>query len=207
MDRALGTVTGIVRRPAIATPDMHRALTFFSQFEDTYRDWLLDNAEQHQYLAAQELRHMGELPTHLYVVLDGMLGIYQVHADGRRDHVGRAGPGQMLGELDWLNSVPVWTTVIAEEPSLIMSWSLEALERMKRARLVLPEDLARYVGRHLGDAERVDSRDLAVATIEDLRAYQTLVTLGLRSRRKTGLRRDDSTGGPFRGTEELLASR
>lgn len=108
---------------------MHRALTFFSQFEDTYRDWLLDNAEQHQYLAAQELRHMGELPTHLYVVLDGMLGIYQVHADGRRDHVGRAGPGQMLGELDWLNSVPVWTTVIADEPSLIMSWSLEALER------------------------------------------------------------------------------
>lgn len=68
---------------------------------------------------------------------------------------------------------------------------LALMRRMKRARLVLPEDLARYVGRWLGTAERVDSRQLRIASIEDLRAYQTLITLALRSHRKAGLRHDD----------------
>jgi hypothetical protein len=68
---------------------------------------------------------------------------------------------------------------------------LALLRRMKRARLVLPEDLARYVARHLGRAERVDSQALHIDSIEDLRAYQTLVTLALRSHRQAGLRRDD----------------
>lgn len=82
---------------------------------------------------------------------------------------------------------------------------LALMRRTKRARLVLPEDLARYVGRWLGAAGRVDSRQLEIASIEDLRAYQTLVTLALRSHRKAGLRRDDPLSRLQRGFRvELL---
>lgn len=84
---------------------------------------------------------------------------------------------------------------------------LALMRRMKRARLVLPEDLARYVGRWLGAAERVDSRQLQIASIEDLRAYQTLVTLALRSHRKAGLRRDDPLSRLQRGFRVELIER
>lgn len=68
---------------------------------------------------------------------------------------------------------------------------LNLLRRMKRARLVLAEDLDRYVGRHLAQADSIDSQALEIASIEDFRAYQTLVTLALRSHRIGGLRRED----------------
>jgi hypothetical protein len=75
---------------------------------------------------------------------------------------------------------------------------LSLLRRMKRARLVTPEDMARYVGRHLREGV-VDSGELEVASIADLRAYQTLLTLALRSHRIGGLRRDDPLGRLLRG--------
>jgi hypothetical protein len=81
---------------------------------------------------------------------------------------------------------------------------LSLLRRMKRARLVTPEDMARYVGRHLVGAS-VDSVALDVGSIEDLRGYQALLTLALRSHRIGGLRRDDPLGRLLRGFRvELL---
>ena len=71
---------------------------------------------------------------------------------------------------------------------------------MKRVRLVLPEDLARYLDRHWGAVgATLDSDALQIETIEDFRAYQTLLTLALRSRRKGGLRRDDPLHRLLRG--------
>jgi len=82
---------------------------------------------------------------------------------------------------------------------------LSLLRRMKRARLVNAEDMARYVGRHLPPDGRVDSAQLEIASIEDLRAYQTLLTLALRSHRLGGLRREDPLGRLLRGFRvELL---
>ena len=76
---------------------------------------------------------------------------------------------------------------------------LSLLRRIKRARLVTAEDMARYVGRHLEGAASVDSGQLSIASIEDLRAYQVLLTLALRSHRVGGLRREDPLGRLLRG--------
>ena len=82
---------------------------------------------------------------------------------------------------------------------------LSLLRRMKRARLVNAEDMARYIGRHLHEGAAIDSSRLEIAGIEDLRAYQTLLTLALRGHRIGGLRRDDPLGRLLRGFRvELL---
>lgn len=82
---------------------------------------------------------------------------------------------------------------------------LSLMRRIKRARLVTPEDMARYVGRHLPSEGGVDSAQLAIESIADLRAYQSLLTLALRSHRTGGLRRDDPLGRLLRGFRvELL---
>ncbi len=92
-----------------------------------------------------------------------------------------------------------------EHPTPEQLARLNLLRRMKRARLVDAEDMARYVARHLPHAGSIDSAQLGIASIEDLRAYQTLLTLALRSHRIGGLRRDDPLGRVARGFRvELL---
>lgn len=82
---------------------------------------------------------------------------------------------------------------------------LALLRRMKRARLVTPEDMAAYVGRHLGTDEAIRSDGLELNSIADLRAYQTLLTLALRANRPGDLRRDDPLRRLMRGFRvELL---
>lgn len=82
---------------------------------------------------------------------------------------------------------------------------LSLMRRMKRARLVTAEDMARYVGRHLMATGSIDSAQLDIASIEDLRAYQTLLTLALRGHRIGGLRRDDPLARLLRGFRVELA--
>lgn len=72
------------------------------------------------------------------------------------------------------------------------------LKRIKRARLVLPEDLERYVARHLAPGGSLASEQWPVTCIEELRAYQTLLTIALRSRRGR-IRRDDPLRRYLRG--------
>lgn len=91
------------------------------------------------------------------------------------------------------------TANTTREPTPEQLARLNLLRQMKRVRLVMPEDLARYVGRHLAEHDTVDSQALQIATIEDFRAYQTLITLALRSHRSGGLRRDDPMHRLLRG--------
>lgn len=88
---------------------------------------------------------------------------------------------------------------ISEHPTPEQLARLNLLRQMKRARLVTPEDMANYVGPLLADAEQVDSAQLSIASIGELRAYQTLLTLALRSHRTGGLRRDDPLNRLLRG--------
>lgn len=91
------------------------------------------------------------------------------------------------------------------QPTPEQQAQLALLRRIKRARLVTPEDMARYVGRHLPADGRVESTALSIDSIADLRAYQTLLTLAQRSRRLGGLRRDDPLTRLVRGFRvELL---
>jgi hypothetical protein len=83
------------------------------------------------------------------------------------------------------------TANVHAEPSPEQLARLSLLRRMKRVRLVMPEDLARYLDRHWNDTGVLDSQALQIASIEDFRAYQTLITLALRSHRPGGLHRDD----------------
>jgi hypothetical protein len=78
---------------------------------------------------------------------------------------------------------------------------------MKRVRLVLPEDLTRYLDRQWNAGGTLHSDALQIETIEDFRAYQTLITLALRGRRTGGLRRDDPLHRLLRGFKvELIGS-
>lgn len=91
------------------------------------------------------------------------------------------------------------TANVVRTPTPEQQARLNLLKRIKRARLVLPEDVVRYVAPYLALHEKIDSSSLAIDSIEDLRAYQTLLTLALRNHRAGGLRRDDPMRRMLRG--------
>jgi hypothetical protein len=62
---------------------------------------------------------------------------------------------------------------------------MRLLQRIKRARLVTPDDLRAFVERHWGPTNTLDSEAFTIESIPDLRAYQTLLTLATRAA-KTG---------------------
>ncbi|WP_028915454.1 Wadjet anti-phage system protein JetA family protein [Pseudoxanthomonas sp. J31] len=93
------------------------------------------------------------------------------------------------------------------QPSAEQIARLSLLRRMKRVRLVTAEDMASYVGRQLPPGGSVDSGALEISSIQDLRAYQTLLTLALRGSRPGGLRRDDPLGRLLRGFRVELVDR
>lgn len=83
---------------------------------------------------------------------------------------------------------------------------MRLLQRMKRARLVLPADLRAYVAQHWGDGPTLNADALPVATIPQMRAYQTLLTLATRSARTGQVRQGDPLGQYLPGVRvELLA--
>jgi hypothetical protein len=73
------------------------------------------------------------------------------------------------------------------------------LRRMKRARLVTPRTWRATSAAHLPDGRGDGLGALDIDSIEDLRAYQTLLTLALRSNRRGGLRREDPLSRLLRG--------
>lgn len=85
-----------------------------------------------------------------------------------------------------------------QRPSPEQIARMRLLKRIQRARLVLPDDLARYLAPFRAAGE-VHSDRLPLHDIPAIRAYQTLLTLALRSTRPGGLQAHDPLRRHLRG--------
>lgn len=196
--------------PARAEQRFGRSLRRLQEIDriDEYLGRLDDDIRQANRRALAFLDYRLRAPDHLDALLRrACRGALAAPEDALRMPVG---PGGLMDEQRLrppkAKPRPIPRTAnLQAEPSPEQLARLNLLRRIKRARLVLPEDLGRYLERHWQGRAVLDSRALDIATIEDFRAYQTLITLALRSRRKGGLRRDDPLQRLLRGfSVELL---
>jgi hypothetical protein len=169
---------------------------------DEYLGRLDDDVRQANRRALAFLDYRLRTPAKLDVLLKRALrGALAAPADALRLPVA---PGALLDDTQ-LRARRRRATAIARtanavrQPTPEQLARLALLRRMKRARLVTPDDMARYVARHLPGPGRVESSVLGIDSIADLRAFQTLLTLALRSHRPGGLRRDDPLARLARG--------
>jgi hypothetical protein len=189
---------------------LQRSLRRLRELEriDEYLDRLDDDIRQANRRALAFLDYRLRAPDRLDVLLRrACRGIHAAPPDALRLPVA---PGALMDESRLRpprqKPQPIARSANAvQQPTPEQLARLALLRRMKRARQVTPEDMARYVGRHLASASRVDSATLVIASIEDLRAYQVLLTLALRSCRIGGLRRDDPLNRLLRGFRVELA--
>ena len=90
---------------------MHEALTLLEELQDDDLRWLLDAGRELTIHVDAAILTEGTDPDCLYIVLSGLVGI-RVAAVGETI-LARLGPGELLGEMSFLEGVPASATAVA----------------------------------------------------------------------------------------------
>jgi CRP-like cAMP-binding protein/SAM-dependent methyltransferase len=97
---------------------MHNVLNVLADLENADTEWLLSNGSEQQVIANFILTESGKVSPALYIVLEGLVGV-RVEALGN-DVLRTLGPGQLVGEMSFLEDKPAAATVAAIENSLLL---------------------------------------------------------------------------------------
>ncbi|MBF0517256.1 MAG: cyclic nucleotide-binding domain-containing protein [Nitrospirae bacterium] len=88
--------------------------------------WLLSTGMEEQFEPETVIIREGEFTEAVYIVLEGLLGVF-VSASGFKQ-VASIGAGEIIGEMSYLENLPTSATVIAVEPSIVLSISKDAID-------------------------------------------------------------------------------
>ncbi|MAF06483.1 MAG: hypothetical protein CL389_01345 [Acidiferrobacteraceae bacterium] len=115
------------------------ALKFFESLPADDVAWLLTIGREEQVIMNTAIIRSGEAPSHLFIVLDGLLG---VEVPGIADTRFRnLGPGELVGEMSMLDQRAANVSVVAAENTLLLAVPQSAvLERMSQE----PDFAARF---------------------------------------------------------------
>ncbi len=103
------------------------ALDIFEQLRQEDIHWILASSELKTISANSVLVREDDPSDTIFFVADGLFEVY-VFA-GHQIKVGQLGPGEVIGEISWLDRKPVSASVRAVETSAVMALSTAMLER------------------------------------------------------------------------------
>ena len=96
---------------------MHDALTLLSLLNDADIDWIMENGEKQQVNAGTSIIKEGDEIDSLYIVLEGLMGVYLSALP--RQQLATVGPGELVGEISFIEEGPASASVTAVETSLL----------------------------------------------------------------------------------------
>lgn len=106
---------------------MRRVLYLFGKFSDQDIDWLSDAGSGEQILKGAELVTEGESAERLFLTLSGS---FLVSCNGVP--INDIGPGEIVGDLEFLDMRPFAATVTALEEGFVVSYSMNRLRTRLR---------------------------------------------------------------------------
>jgi CRP-like cAMP-binding protein/SAM-dependent methyltransferase len=104
------------------------ALDIFQQLRQEDTHWLLATAELETVQAGSILVREDDPSETIFFIADGLFEVYVFGGAGRR-RVGQLGPGEIIGEISWLDRKPISATVRAVETSSVIALPIAALEQ------------------------------------------------------------------------------
>jgi CRP-like cAMP-binding protein len=97
---------------------MRKALLFFGILNDADVEWMIAAGLKQHLNPGDVLIHEGKPAASLFLVLEGLVSVIAQHA--RNQEVARLGPGEILGEMSFVDSRPPSATVCAVEPCTVL---------------------------------------------------------------------------------------
>jgi extracellular factor (EF) 3-hydroxypalmitic acid methyl ester biosynthesis protein len=107
----------------------YAALDIFEQLRPDDIHWMLASSELRAIPANAVLVREDDPSDTIFFIADGLFEVYVFDGSANRTQVGRLGPGEIIGEISWLDRKPISATVRALEPSTVMALGVIALER------------------------------------------------------------------------------
>ena len=104
---------------------MKKVLFLFGELNDLDVDWMIANGSSEQVTKGSILVQEGKPIRALYIVLDGTFEVLVSLAE--KTPLGRMGPGEILGEISFVDSRPPTTTVQALTDATVFALSRELL--------------------------------------------------------------------------------
>lgn len=137
---------------------MRKVLYILGDLDDSDIEWLAANGSRRGYPQGAVLIQAGQPVSEIYILLDGELSVRSPQGDGQE--IARLLPGEVVGELSFLDKRPPLATVLARTASSVLVVDREQL-RDKLARD--PSFAARFY-RALGVflASRLRERELTL---------------------------------------------
>src|SRR5215468_5991364 len=105
------------------------ALDIFQQLQPVDIHWMLATAELRTIAPNGVLVREDDPPETIFFVADGLFEAYIYGDSTSRLRVGQLGPGEIIGEISWLDGKPTSATVRALETSSVVALSIPTLER------------------------------------------------------------------------------
>jgi CRP-like cAMP-binding protein len=139
---------------------MRKILFILGQLSDEDADWLGRVGNVLKVNAGAIIIEKGKDIEEIFVVLEGMLGVYQ--DAGSSDRLARLRAGEIVGEMSFIDSSPPSATVVAEEDSLILRVSRDTLQSKLDSDHGFASRFYRSVAMLLSDRLRKANSQLAV---------------------------------------------
>ena len=109
---------------------MQTALGLLNELDEEDVDWIFRTGFERQVIANTVVVREGEPLAYLYIVLEGLFGVRVASVPDAE--IGRLGPGEIIGEISFLENMLPSATVIAIESSLLLEIPSALLaERLK----------------------------------------------------------------------------
>jgi small-conductance mechanosensitive channel len=130
---------GIKQDGALTDFDILSNVSLFNLLEREDRKWLAASAAGACLDAGKEVIKQGEKGDSMYVVTEGLLGVF-INADGKdRIKVGRLAPGQFFGEMSLFTGEDRSATVITETSSIVYEIKKDSLKTILEKKPQLAE--------------------------------------------------------------------
>ena len=140
------------------------ALGLLSELTEEDINWIQDHGVEQQVIANTLLIQEGLHPEALFIVLEGLVGIEVEAIHSRR--IATAGPGELLGEVSFLDGSPASATVRAIENSLLLALPRPVLEARLEADAAFAARFYRACGRILSRRLRQRTGDTELQTAQ-----------------------------------------
>ena len=109
---------------------MQTALSLLNELNQEDVDWIFHTGFERQVVANTVIVREGEPLAYLYIVLEGLFGVRVASVPDAE--IGRLGPGEIIGEISFLENMLPSATVVAIESSLLLEIPSALLaERLK----------------------------------------------------------------------------
>jgi extracellular factor (EF) 3-hydroxypalmitic acid methyl ester biosynthesis protein len=135
------------------------ALDIFQQLWPEDIHWMLATAELSTIALNGVLVREDDPPETIFFIADGLFEAYIYGDSTSRLKVGQLGPGEIVGEISWLDGRPISATVRALETSSVIALSIPTLERK------LAEDPA-FAARFFRAVATVEAKRLRTTTAQ-----------------------------------------